>query len=181
MRCFARFWGIALACCALPSLALAQSPAPAPLFDADGYRSGQYRAPVDRTPEPARKLPLAKALRMVAGHNALFIDVAMPENGLRDAKGEWQLALPHSSIKGAVWLPAAGKAPPDSEAWARLQAIVAARPQAPVVLFCHQDCWMGWNAARRLAREGRTHVFWLEEGVEGWSAAGGPTAMLHPR
>jgi PQQ-dependent catabolism-associated CXXCW motif protein len=181
MRSFARFWGIALAGCALPSLALAQSPAPTSLFDADGYRSGQYRAPVDRAPEPARKLPLAKALRMVAGRDALFVDVAMPENGLRDAKGEWRLALPHSSIKGAIWLPAAGKAPLDSEAWAKLQAIAAARPKAPVVLFCHQDCWMGWNAARRLAREGRADVFWLEEGVEGWSAAGGPTATLHPR
>ena len=33
-----------------------------------------------------------------------------------------------------------------------------ARPGMPVVLFCRTDCWMGWNAARRLARQGYVNI-----------------------
>jgi PQQ-dependent catabolism-associated CXXCW motif protein len=47
---------------------------------------------------------------------------------------------------------------------------------APVVLYCRVDCWMGWNAARRLARDGLREVYWMAEGVEGWRDAGGTLA-----
>jgi PQQ-dependent catabolism-associated CXXCW motif protein len=40
------------------------------------------------------------------------------------------------------------------------------------VVFCRADCWMSWNAARRLASQGIRHVRWLAEGIEGWHDSG---------
>ncbi|MFM6830622.1 MAG: rhodanese [Novosphingobium sp.] len=145
-------------------------------FDADGYRAARYRAPVDRAPHPARRIALDKALRLHATGRALFIDVLPVEGGYRDpASGVWRLSQPHTTIAGAQWHPETGRTAPDPLLWAGLvRAVTAARkdhPRLPVVLFCRSDCWRGWNAARRLARGGVAHVYWLAEGIDGWNGA----------
>lgn len=157
------------------------APAPAPndpaLFDAEGYRSARYRAPVKADPAPARTISLAAALALDPAGGALFIDVTPAEGGVRDpASGVWTLAAEHLTIPGAVWLPETGRAPVDARLWAALEArIIAARakaPRTPVILFCRIDCWMSWNAARRLASRGIADVRWLAEGTDGWHGAG---------
>ncbi|MBT0669844.1 rhodanese [Novosphingobium profundi] len=150
---------------------------PAEVFDAQGYRCARYRAPVDRDPAPARRLSQAEALRLVPGRDALFIDVLPAQGGWRDpASGIWSLAVAHQTIAGALWHPETGRCAPDRLVWHGLAAAVAearrADPARPVVVFCRTDCWMGWNAARRLAREGFTAIYWYAEGIEGWRAAG---------
>ena len=147
------------------------------LFDAEGYRRARYRAPVGRAPAPARQIALADALRLSPGRDALFLDVLPAEGGWRDpASGRWQLAEPHETIPHALWFAETGRAPVAPLLWAALAARVAdvrrRHPQWPVVLFCRADCWMSWNAARRLALSGVAGVFWLAEGIEGWHAAG---------
>ncbi|MDR7101702.1 rhodanese-like domain-containing protein [Croceicoccus sp. BE223] len=142
-------------------------------FDAEGYRAARYRAPVDRDPVPADRLALAAAERLTPGRDALFIDVLPAMGGVRDAKtGRWRLGEEHQTIPGAVWHPEAGRAPPDPALWHALEEEVRRarrqRPGLPVVLFCRTDCWMGWNAARRLARQGFGNVWWLAEGIDGW-------------
>ncbi|WP_244018803.1 rhodanese-like domain-containing protein [Novosphingobium organovorum] len=155
------------------------------MFDAGGYRTARYRAPVDRDPAPARRIAQDQALRLVPGRDALFIDVLPVESGWRDPQnGVWRLAEPHGSIPGALWHPETGRGAPDPRLWAALREAVARvraqHPDWPVVLFCRADCWMGWNAARRLANEGVTQVYWYGEGIDGWHAAGHVLSPVSP-
>lgn len=172
---------VALGACA----SLSPPPPSSGPFDAQGFRTARYRAPVDRPPDPARRIALARAMRLEPGRHALFIDVLPAEGGVRDtATGVWRLSSSHETIPGALWHPEAGRAPVDPVLWRGLAAAVArarkGRPGLPVILFCRVDCWMGWNAARRLAREGHRRVFWLAEGIEGWHAAGGTLVQARP-
>lgn len=160
-------------------------PAPADDFDAAGYRATRFRAPVDRAPTPAERIALAAALRLAPGRDALFIDVLPVEGGHRDpASGHWRLSQPHATIPGAQWHPETGRSPVDPALWKGLRdAVTRARrghPRLPVVLFCRIDCWMGWNAARRLAKDGVRRIYWLAEGIEGWDGAGRPLLPAEP-
>jgi PQQ-dependent catabolism-associated CXXCW motif protein len=147
------------------------------LFDAEGYRTARYRAPVKADPAPAAAITLAAALKLEPGRDALFIDVTPVEGGRRDpTSGGWILSQAHLTIPGALWLPEAGRSPVDAALWQALEARIAqaraAAPGQPVILFCRIDCWMSWNAARRLARGGIGNVHWLAEGTDGWHASG---------
>lgn len=169
--------------------AFAQEPGE-PDFDAQGYRARRYRAPVDRLPTPARRIPLAGALKLRPGRDALFVDVLPVDGGYRDpATGLWRLSQSHATVPGALWHPETGRSPVDPVLWrglveaiasARARSARAGRPHLPVVLFCRTDCWMGWNAARRLASSGLRHVRWLAEGIEGWHEAGRELADAQP-
>lgn len=154
-------------------------------FDAEGYRRLRYRAPVDRDPAPAQALPLERALRLSPGRDALFVDVLPAEGARRDpATGAWLAAPAHSTIPGARWFPEVGRAAPDSGLWAGFAGAVAQVRQRragwPVVVFCRADCWMSWNAARRLAMGGLPGVLWLAEGIDGWHDRGRPLAPAVP-
>lgn len=155
------------------------------LFTADGFRKAQFRSPVTRDPDPARQIALESAMAMDPGHDALFIDVLPVQTGMRDPDtGEWHIADEHYTIPGAVWHPETGRAPVEMDLWLGLvrsaTAARKARPDLPVVLFCKVDCWMAWNAARRLALQGFDNVYWLAEGVEGWHDAGGTLVRAEP-
>ena len=161
------------------ALALADEPATRPagaaaLFDSQGYRTARYRAPVDADPAPAARIALADALALEPGRDALFIDVMPAEGGVRDPlSGAWALARAHHTIPGAQWHPEAGRMPADPVLWQALESAArAAAPERPVILLCRVDCWMSWNAARRLSASGLANVFWLAEGTDGWHAAG---------
>jgi PQQ-dependent catabolism-associated CXXCW motif protein len=115
---------------------------------------------------------------VAAGRDALFID-AQPL--ARDGTtGRWLQTEPHDTIPGAIWRPEVGRPGVDPALWSGLRGRIDAwrrgHPGAPVVLYCRVDCWMGWNAARRLARDGLREVYWMAEGVEGWRDAGGTLA-----
>lgn len=142
-------------------------------FDAAGYRAQRHRAPVTRDPRPAPRIALVAALGLSPGRDALFLDVLPAIGGVRDPRsGKWRLGEEHLTIPGAAWHPEAGRSDPDPALWqALLREVAAARrsdPTRPVVVFCRTDCWMGWNAARRLALGGIGNVWWLAEGIEGW-------------
>lgn len=152
------------------------------LFDAAGYRIARYRAPIAADPAPALRISLTQALAFEPGRDALFIDVMPAEGGVRDARsGAWRLGQPHRTIPGAEWHPEAGRMPGDAELWLALER--AAReiaPSKPVILFCRVDCWMSWNAARRLALSGLGNVWWLAEGTDGWHEAGRELVKAQP-
>lgn len=176
---------ILVAAAALTGMAPAPAPNDPALFDAEGYRSARYRAPVKVDPAPAQTIPLAAALALDPERDALFIDVTPAEGGVRDpASGVWTLSQEHLTIPGALWLPETGRAPVDGDLWAALEARIAAAradaPHTPVILFCRADCWMSWNAARRLALHGTANVYWLAEGTDGWHAASRPLVVAVP-
>lgn len=167
-RNFANWVVVAMAC---RSSALADEA----LFDAQGYRSARYRAVVDRLPDPAQRIDLAAVLAL--GADALLLDVMPAEGAVRDPRtGHWLLAQPHQTIPGALWFPETGRSPVDPALWRALMARVTAwqnnHPRGVVVVFCRADCWMSWNAARRLAHEGLSAVRWLPDGIDGWHDTG---------
>lgn len=171
---------------ALAALAcMAGTPGDPALFDAAGYRAARYRSPVEADPHPAQPIALTAALALTPGRDALFIDVMPAEGGVRDAaSGAWALSTEHLTIPGAFWHPETGRSPVDPVLWQALEAQVrAARksaPTQPVILFCRIDCWMSWNAARRLALQGHDNVRWLAEGTDGWHAAGRKLVVAVP-
>lgn len=180
-----------MAALALVAGVQAREPQPQPrsaepaLFDAQGYRAARYRAPVKADPAPAAAIGLAEALALAPGRDALFLDVMPVEGGVRDpATGVWTLSTGHLTIPGALWFPETGRAPVDPVLWQALEAAVRearrTAPDRPVILFCRTDCWMSWNAARRLALQGVPNVNWLAEGTDGWHAAGRPLIAATP-
>ena len=169
----------------IAALSLAAAPTHAQDFDEAGYRTTRYRAPVAELPEPAMRMAAADVLALDPERDALFLDVMPVEGGVRDeASGAWKLSTGHETIPGAQWHPETGRSPVDTVLWdALVRAIAAARrtdPALPVVVFCREDCWMSWNAARRLATQGIPRVYWFAEGTDGWHAAGRPLTAAIP-
>ena len=116
--------------------------------------------------------------------DALFIDVTPAEGGKRLADGTWMLGEPRLSIPGAHWFPEAGRGEPDPAiaAWfgRGMTRLSHRRKDRMAVIFCLADCWMSWNAARRLAAQGYTNIWWMAEGSDGWRAMGKPLAPVTP-
>lgn len=167
-----------------PPAAPRPTPAPDPLFNAEGYRASHYRTPASRPPEGVRRIAPAAAAALKPGRDAIFIDVLPAEGAHLEADGRWRLAAPHESIPGGAWFPEAGRGTlaPDIAPWfaAGVRRLTQGRRDRMLILFCRSDCWMGWNAARRLARAGYRNVWWLAEGTDGWRELGLPLRPAIP-
>lgn len=156
--------------------ALVAAPVQDAAFDpVSGYRIAAYRGVV---PGPPPGVPRIEAAAVAAlGDRAVLVDVVPAEGGVRDStNGAWRLARPAVSIPNAHWFPEAGRGVPDPgiERWflEGVRALAAAKPRAPIIVFCLADCWMSWNAALRLRRAGYTQVRWFAEGSDGWRDLG---------
>ena len=154
------------------------------LFGEDGYRITHYRAPVARAPTGVGRIAPVAAAQLRPDIDAVFIDVLPAEGGHRDAGGNWHLAQPRSSIIGAHWLPETGRGvlAADIERYFEhgLIALTHGRKDRMIITFCLADCWMSWNAARRLRAMGYRNVWWLAEGTDGWREMGLPLANAVP-
>jgi PQQ-dependent catabolism-associated CXXCW motif protein len=62
----------------------------------------------------------------------------------------------------------------------RLETISANNLTFPIVIYCHERCWLSWNAAKRAVGYGYRNVYWFPDGIEGWKAAGYPTVEAKP-
>lgn len=165
---------------ALFAFAAVQAATPPADFDAaTGYRTAHYRAIVPSAPEGVRRIDTAEVARLLAKKHAILIDVMPAEGGVRDTlTGAWRLAKPRPSIPGAHWFPESGRGvlDPGIAAWfeAGVASLRSKADRRPVILFCLADCWMSWNASRRLAKAGYAHVYWYADGTDGWSESGRP-------
>lgn len=172
--------GVLMTALLLPAPALAQDA----LFDAEGYRIAHYRAPVHSAPPGVGRIAPQAAAQLRPGRDALFIDVLPAEGGHREADGRWRLAMPHKSIAGAHWFPEAGRGElaPGIGNWFMqgIARLTGGRRDRMLILFCRSDCWMGWNAAKRLRAQGYDNVWWLAEGVEGWTDLKRPLSTARP-
>lgn len=150
----------------------------------EGYRQDDYRAPVPDSVPGGVVLHLEAMRQIVVGGAAVLVDVLpaprRPESMRSDRP--W-LPVPHQTLPGAIWWPEVGRGdlPPEFEAHfeQRLREVTAGDANRLVVFFCLSDCWMSWNAARRAASLGM-RAGWFPEGVDGWLAAGYPTAAASP-
>lgn len=164
---------------ALLSVLLVTAPGGAEsLFDTAGYRVREFRAPTGLEPPPGAGVIDTRALAMLVDSGRVVpVDVlpTPPRPATLPPDALW-LPQPRYDIPGSVWLPDLGQPALSAPAEARFRAVVdaamAERPGALIVAYCLADCWLSWNAARRMASWGIAAVRWYPEGTDGWTAAG---------
>ena len=149
------------------------------------YRMDRYRAPVPETISGGTVLGPEAAHRLWQDGRAVFIDV-MPQAPKPDNLPEgtiWR-DKPRQSIPGAIWLPNVGYGAiaEVTEDYFRsgLTRATGNDPSHPVVLFCLEDCWMSWNAAKRAIEWGYSDVYWMPEGTDGWALWSYPLEAVLP-
>ena len=160
--------------------------ASAEVEEPDGYRMGEYRAPVPRTLRGATVLDAAGLADLIAERQPVLVDV-MPRPRKPEGRPDDKLWLEprRDDIPGSVWLPNSGlgELPPETAAWmaSRLEALSGGDKAKPLVFYCAPNCWMSWNAARRAVVElGYTAVHWYPDGADGWREAGHELAQAVP-
>lgn len=152
----------------------------------EGYRLETYRAPVPRTLAGAIVLDTAGLVELLAREPVVLVDV-MPAPRRPPVRGTGRPWLPprRSHLPGSVWLPnvGLGELPSSTAAWfaRRLEELTSGTKDAALVIYCERDCWMSWNAAKRVLRElGYRRVHWYPDGIQGWEEAGLPLVPASP-
>src|SRR6185369_13443401 len=139
--------------------ARAQERAPEP----EQYRTENYRAPVPATLSGGRVLTTAEAEAIWRAKSGVFIDVLprAPKPQNLPAGTVWR-DRPRLNIPGSVWLPDTGygKLAAATEDYLRqgLANASGGNNEALLVIYCQADCWMSWNAAKRVLSYGYRHV-----------------------
>lgn len=147
---------------------LAKSAVPEP----SGYWSGPMHSDTPATVKGAEVIDAQKLAEIKAKQAPVMIDVANMELKPKNFPSNMIWDPRHLSVPGATWMPGAGSGRTDSgfeDAFkARLLALTGGDKNKPIVTFCHPKRWGSWNAAKRAAALGYTHVYWMPSGAEGW-------------
>jgi PQQ-dependent catabolism-associated CXXCW motif protein len=149
------------------------------------YRTENYRAPVPEALAGARVLTTAEAESIWRAKTGVFIDVLprAPKPQNLPAGTVWR-DKPRLNIPGSVWLPDTGygKLPAATEDYLNQGIKRASKGDDAMLLvvYCQADCWMSWNAAKRILSYGYRNVAWYPEGTDGWEFAGLPLAESQP-
>ncbi len=173
---------VAFLAAALTGQATAQQQEP---FEPEGYRTDNYRAPVPATLEGARVLTTADAETIWRDKSGVFVDVLpRPPKPKNLPAGTIWRDKPRFDIPGSIWLPDTGYGilAPATEDYLR-QGVARAsggNHSALLVIYCLADCWMSWNAAKRVMSYGYSNVAWYPEGTDGWERANLPAAEAQP-
>lgn len=153
----------------------------AALFSADGYRQDRYRSPTPAKAPGAETIDTPRLQSMLDETSDLvLIDVINAtyrhDRFLQDE--------PHLTIPQAHWLPNTGKGGLDAQ-WHHyllnnLTRLTENDPAHAVVIFCKSDCWLSWNAVKRITEAGYRNVYWYKDGIDSWTQAGLPTRAATP-
>jgi quinoprotein dehydrogenase-associated probable ABC transporter substrate-binding protein/PQQ-dependent catabolism-associated CXXCW motif protein len=159
-------------------------PAPATVPEPAGYRLDHYRAPTPETVRGATVIDTAGLRELLDKGGAVALDVLPAPRQPAGMKPGTPWSPLRRDIPGSVWLPDLGQATPTPamEAWfrARLRALTGGDLDRPVVVYCLDQCWLSWNAARRVAEYGWRHVLWYRGGTDAWARAGLALARATP-
>jgi PQQ-dependent catabolism-associated CXXCW motif protein len=160
--------------------AAASVPEPAFAPEPDGYWNGPINGAVPATIRGGRVIHATDLAELLKTPGVVLVDASnAPKRPEQLAPGAPWLPLPHPVIPGTLWIPESGlgNIPPEIDAFYRNRLIAATNgdPLRTVVVYCHERCWLSWNAARRTIIYGYRDVRWFPEGIEGWRAAGFPT------
>lgn len=170
----------ALALAALLALAFAggasrliAEAAPQHIDPATGFRIERYQAAVPETPPAGERIWIDAIDRLLTQERALLIDVSpITGAGYDPQTGAWRSIKPHLTLPGAVWLPEVGRGVIDANLTAFLQnqlkRLTGGDTARAIIIFCSADCWMSWNAMKRIAALGYTRLYWFPEGTDGW-------------
>jgi PQQ-dependent catabolism-associated CXXCW motif protein len=161
------------------------NPTPAP--EPPSFWTGPTNSPVPATIAGGKVINNARQLQsLLKRPETVIVDVSnAPRRPDNLASGAPWLPVPHHAIPGSLWIPGAGlgEIPPAVDDFFRKQLAAATSDDASrrVILYCHQACWLSWNAAKRAISYGYHNVYWYRDGIEGWNAANFPTAVIEPR
>ena len=150
-----------------------------------GYRTNDYRAPTPATLAAARVVTTEQAETLWQKKTAIFIDVMprAPRPSNLPPGTIWR-DRPRSNIPGSIWLPDTGygELAPSSEDYLRrnIEQVTGGDRTKLLVIYCLRNCWMSWNAAKRLLSLGYANVAWYPEGTDGWTDALLPVADAQP-
>jgi PQQ-dependent catabolism-associated CXXCW motif protein len=151
----------------------------------EGYRTENYRAPVPVTLAGGRVLTTREAAAIWRAKSAVFIDVLPrpPKPGNLPAGTVWR-DKPRFNLPGSVWLPDTGygelAAPTETYLKQGLARATGGDKARQLVIYCQEDCWMSWNAAKRILSYGYSNVAWYPDGTDGWEHAGLPLVEAQP-
>ncbi|MBF2760825.1 MAG: PQQ-dependent catabolism-associated CXXCW motif protein [Ectothiorhodospiraceae bacterium AqS1] len=152
----------------------------------DAYRTENYRSAVPCSLSGVRTLSTRQMQALFESASpSLLIDV-LPSPRRPQGMGDDALWFPpeRTTITGSVWLPNIGYAPlpieEESYFKENIERISEGNLAKPMVFFCLEDCWMGWNAARRAYKWGYTEVIWYPDGTDGWAREGLPMESITP-
>lgn len=182
----------------VPWLAVALWPVPATavppghdplLFSEQGYRIDRYRSPTPETVPGATTVDTQHVAGLLdATPPALVVDVI----NLTFLHGRFLQTEPHRSLPGALWLPNTGLGHLDDDWYysrhdwvgyllGEVTAASGSDPAFPIVVICRSDCWLSWNAVKRLAEAGFERLYWYRDGIDSWEAAGHSLEIVTPR
>lgn len=122
---------------------------------------------------------------MLKTDRAVVVDVSnSPPRPEKLAPQAVWMPPPHPVIPGSLWLAGVGAGTVDAATDGffrrRLSEATANDMSHPLVVYCHERCWLSWNAAKRAIRYGYKRVYWFPDGIEGWKAAGFTTSIAQP-
>jgi PQQ-dependent catabolism-associated CXXCW motif protein len=150
-----------------------------------GYRTQDYRAPTPATLAGARVVTTDDAESLWRDKVAIFVDVLprAPRPPNLPPGTIWR-DRPRSNIPGSIWLPDTGygEIAPSTENYLRgnLERVTGSDRTKLLLIYCLRDCWMSWNAAKRVLAMGYVNVAWYPEGTDGWEDALLPVADSQP-
>ncbi len=162
-----------IAVCALAIMAIAvhgEERVPEP----STYRTGGYRAPTPATLAGARVISTDEAEKFWRDQSAIFVDVLpRPPRPANLPAGTIWRDRPRLDIPGSLWLPDTGYGAlaPITEAYlgGNLERATGGDHGRSLVVYCLRNCWMSWNAAKRILSMGYANVAWYPEGTDGWT------------
>ena len=151
----------------------------------EGYRQDDFRSFVPETVQGARAIDTAEAKRLYDAGGAVWVDV-LPQTPRPTnlPAGTIFREKPRNDIPGSTWLPDTGygELAPITETWFRenMTRLTSGDTAKPIVIYCLADCWMSYNAAKRLAAWGYSNILWYRDGTTGWEKAGYPVEDRKP-
>jgi PQQ-dependent catabolism-associated CXXCW motif protein len=166
----------ALAGLLLGSLLLAQTAGAEGIAEPEDYRGEPYRSATPDTLRGARVLSTGETEAIWKNRDAVFIDVLprAPRPAGLPPGTVWR-EKPRRNIPGSIWLPDTGyeQLAATTETYLRnnLARVTGGEKSRLLVIYCLRDCWMSWNAAKRILAMGYTRVAWYPDGTDGWDEA----------
>jgi PQQ-dependent catabolism-associated CXXCW motif protein len=170
----------------LPALAAPAATTPPHVPEPAGYWTGDVNAPTPATLHGAKVVNAQQVSALLRAGSAIIVDVSnAPRRPDNLAAGAPWMPTSHPGIPGALWIPGAGLGvvPPTVDDFFRSQLAKSTGGDfsRSLVIYCHQRCWLSWNAAKRAISYGYRNVAWFPQGIEGWRASGLATEELTPR
>jgi PQQ-dependent catabolism-associated CXXCW motif protein len=149
------------------------------------YRSENYRAPTPPMLRGARVISTLEAQVIWRAGTAVFVDVLahVPHPPNLPAGTLWREQR-RLNIPGSIWLADTGygdlSAATEDYLRTGLDRVTGGDRAKLLVIYCLRDCWMSWNAAKRVVSWGYKGVLWYPDGTDGWQEAGLPLREATP-